>query len=147
VIPLDEAEVRHVAGAIRASAEIDAIAVCLLFSYLNPQHELRVRDILAEELPEKALSVSYALLQKWKEYERAPTTIADAYLKRIVGRKLRAMRGRLNEGAHGTGGDHQVEWWRNDAELSKRLCRWCSGPTGGVIASRSIAMSSTSSIW
>src|SRR5262245_53296937 len=60
VIPLDEGEVRRVAGAIRAIAGIDAIAVCLLFSYLNPQHELRVRDILAEELPEKALSVSYA---------------------------------------------------------------------------------------
>ena len=98
VIPLDEEEVRHVAGAIRAIAEIDAIAVCLLFSYLNPQHELRVRDILAEELPEKALSISYAVLPKWKEYERASTTIADAYLKPVVGRQLRAMRGRLNEG-------------------------------------------------
>lgn len=142
VIPLDEGEVRHVAAAIRAISEIDAIAVCLLFSYLNPLHELRVRDILAEELPEKALSVSYAVLPKWKEYERASTTIADAYLKPIVGRQLRAMRGRLNEGGltapaviiKSNGGEMTLEA-ASEAPVQMVL----SGPTGGVIASRSIA--------
>jgi N-methylhydantoinase A len=96
VTPLDDAEVRRVAAAIRAIPEIEAVAVCLLFSYLNPDHELRVRDILAAELPDKVLSISYAVLPKWKEYERASTTIADAYLKPIVSRQLLAMRGRLN---------------------------------------------------
>src|SRR4029077_11497135 len=73
------------------------IAVCLLFSYLNPAHELRVREILARELPQKALSISYIVLPKWKEYERASTTIADAYLKPVISRQLKAMHGRLKE--------------------------------------------------
>ena len=140
VIPLDEAGAAR-RGAIRGG-RVDAIAVCLLFSYLNPQHELRVRDILAEELPEKALSVSYAVLPKWREYERASTTIADAYLKPIVGRQLRAMRGRLNEGGltapaviiKSNGGEMTLEA-ASEAPVQMVL----SGPTGGVIASRSIA--------
>ena len=118
VIPLDEEEVRHVAGAIRAIAEIDAIAVCLLFSYLNPQHELRVRDILAEELPEKALSISYAVLPKWKEYERRARFNDDrGRLPEAGCRPTTAGYARPFErgGAHGAGGDHQVEWWRDDA--------------------------------
>ncbi|MDF2780365.1 MAG: hyuA, partial [Geminicoccaceae bacterium] len=47
--PLDEAEVHAVAAAIRAIPEIEAVAVCLLFSYLNPAHERRVKEILALE--------------------------------------------------------------------------------------------------
>jgi N-methylhydantoinase A len=49
--PLEEASVRAVAAAIRALPEIEAVAVCLLFSYLAPDHERRVKQILGEELP------------------------------------------------------------------------------------------------
>src|SRR4029077_4608324 len=95
VTPLDDEEVVRVARQIELIPEIEAIAVCLLFSYLNPAHELRVREILARELPQKALSISYVVLPKWKEYERASTTIADAYLKPVISRQLKAMHGRL----------------------------------------------------
>ena len=61
-------------AAIRGRPEIEAVAVCLLFSYLNPDHERRVKAILAEELPELPVSISYEVLPKWKEYERASTT-------------------------------------------------------------------------
>jgi N-methylhydantoinase A len=71
VTALDDSEVRRIAADIKANPEIQAVAVCLLFSYLNPDHELRVRDILAEALPDHALP-------KWKEYECASTAIADA---------------------------------------------------------------------
>ena len=97
VTPLDEAEVRAVAARIRDVPEIRAVAVCLLFSYLNPSHEQRVLAILTEELPDLPISISYAVLPKWKEYERASTTIADAYLKPVVSRQLQAMRGRLDD--------------------------------------------------
>ncbi|MBV8429042.1 MAG: hydantoinase/oxoprolinase family protein, partial [Hyphomicrobiales bacterium] len=86
VRPLDEAQLRRLASEIAGLSEVEAIAVCLLFSYINPAHELRIREILAEELPDKALSISYHVLPKWKEYERASTTIADAYLKPVVSR-------------------------------------------------------------
>jgi N-methylhydantoinase A len=142
VLPLDDAEVRRMAKVIRATPEIEAVAVCLLFSYLNPAHELRVRAILTEELPDLALSISYGVLPKWKEYERASTTIADAYLKPIVSRQLKAMRGRLNEAGltapaviiRSNGGEMTLEA-ASEAPAQMVL----SGPTGGVIASRFVA--------
>src|SRR4029450_287535 len=76
VTPLDDAEVRDIARRIAADPEIEAVAICLLFSYLNPAHELRVRDILKAELGAMPISASYEVLPKWKEYERASTTIA-----------------------------------------------------------------------
>jgi N-methylhydantoinase A len=142
VTPLDEADVRQVAEAIRAQPEIEAVAVCLLFSYLNPSHELKVREILSDELPGLALSVSYDVLPKWKEYERASTTIADAYLKPVVSRQVKAMRGRLDEAQmhapaviiKSNGGEMSLEA-ASDSPVQMVL----SGPTGGVIASRFVA--------
>lgn len=139
---LADAEVRRVAAEIRANNEIQAVAVCLLFSYLNPAHELRVRDILMEELPNHALSISYHVLPKWKEYERASTTIADAYLKPIVSKQLKAMRGRLDQAQvhspaviiKSNGGEMTL-----DAASEAPAQMVLSGPTGGVIASRFVA--------
>ena len=142
LIPLDEAEVRSVAAAIRALPEIEAVAVCLLFSYLNPDHERRVKAILTEELPDKVISISYEVLPKWKEYERASTVIADAYLKPVVGRQLTLMRGRLERAGikapaviiKSNGGEMSLE-----AAAQAPVNMVLSGPTGGVIASRRIA--------
>ncbi|MCA8967942.1 MAG: hydantoinase/oxoprolinase family protein, partial [Planctomycetes bacterium] len=132
-------DVRRVAAEIRATPEIQAVAVCLLFSYLNPDHELRVRDILMEELPDLALSISYHVLPKWKEYERASTTIADAYLKPVVSKQLKMMRGRLDAAEvrspaviiKSNGGEMTL-----DAASEAPAQMVLSGPTGGVIASR-----------
>jgi N-methylhydantoinase A len=142
VIPLDPAEVRAVAARIRDEPEIKAVAVCLLFSYLNPAHEQAVKAILTEELPGLPLSISYEVLPKWKEYERASTTLADAYLKPVVSGQLLAMRERLDAGgvaAHtvvirSNGGEMTL-----DAAAKAPIQMLVSGPTGGVIASRHTA--------
>jgi len=142
VKPLDDDAVRQVAAAIRAIPEIEAVACCLLFSYLNPDHELRVKAILEQELPEHAISISFEVLPKWKEYERASTTLADAYLKPVVGRRLRAMRERLDGAAieapavliRSNGGEMTL-----DAAATTPIQLLVSGPTGGVIASRHVA--------
>jgi N-methylhydantoinase A len=94
--PLDENEVRALGRRLAAVPEIQAVAVCLLFSYLNPAHEVRIKEILTEMLPGKAISISYDVLPKWKEYERASTTLADAYLKPVVSRQMGSMRNRLD---------------------------------------------------
>ena len=82
---------------LKASGEIEAIAVCLLFSFVEPKHERRVAAIIAEEWPEVPVSISYDVLPRWKEYERASTTIADAYLKPMVGPYLATMHRRLRD--------------------------------------------------
>lgn len=73
--PLDEAGVRSLARRIKDADEIEALAVNLLFSYVSPDHERRVREILSEELPDLPISISYDVMPKWKEYERASTTV------------------------------------------------------------------------
>jgi N-methylhydantoinase A len=140
--PLDEAEAAAVAEAIARQPEIEAIAICFLFSYLNPAHELRAREILAAALPGRPISISYEVLPKWKEYERASTTIADAYLKPVVTRRLAALRRRLDEGGvpaptviiKSNGGEMTL-----DAAADSPVNMMVSGPTGGVVASRHVA--------
>ncbi len=142
VQPLDEAAVRELAARIRAAGDIEAIAVCTLFSYIDPAHERRVRDILQEELPDLPVSVSYDVLPKWKEYDRASTTIADAYLKPIVSRNFKRMQQRLDEIGVGSkvgviksnGGESTLEL-AAQAPVQMTL----SGPTGAVVATRAVA--------
>jgi N-methylhydantoinase A len=142
ITPLDDAEVRDIAKRIAAMPEIEAVAICLLFSYLNPDHELRVKDILAAELGEMPISASYEVLPKWKEYERASTTIADAYLRPVVTRQLSAMRGRVADAGipastvviRSNGGEMTLE-----AAANAPVHMVVSGPTGGVIAGRHVA--------
>ncbi|KND58449.1 N-methylhydantoinase A [Candidatus Burkholderia verschuerenii] len=136
---LNDAEVEALAKSIASDDSIEAVAVCLLFSYLNPVHELRIREIFARVAPQLPVSLSYDVVPKWKEYERASTTIADAYLKPIVASQMLTMRERLEQGgqvAHkavikSTGGEALPE-----AVAQNPIHLLVSGPSGGVIASR-----------
>lgn len=65
-----------------------AIAVCLLFSYVNPAHELRLRDFLHERFPGIPVSLSHEVAPIWREYERGSTAIADSYVKPIMQRYI-----------------------------------------------------------
>lgn len=94
---LDEAAVLELARRIKADSSIEAVAICTLFSYIDPRHERRIGEILRRELPDMPISISYDVLPKWKEYERASTTIADAYLKPIVSRNFNRMHRHLEE--------------------------------------------------
>lgn len=69
-----------------------AIAVCLLFSYVNPDHELRLRDFLRERFPDLPVSLSHLVAPIWREYERGSTAIADSYVKPIMGDYLSSTR-------------------------------------------------------
>ena len=81
--PLDEAMARAVILECK-ERDLEAIAVCFLFSYLHPQHELRMRELIEELYPAVNVSLSHEVYPRWREYERASTTIMDAYLKPLV---------------------------------------------------------------
>jgi N-methylhydantoinase A len=85
--PLDEDSVRAAARALR-QAGVTSIGVCLIHSYANPGHELRVREIFADEYPEAVLSLSCEVLPEYREYERAMTTLVDAFVKPAMSRYL-----------------------------------------------------------
>jgi N-methylhydantoinase A len=79
LVPLDETSVAAVLAGLE-TAEVDAVAVCLLFSFLHPEHERRVGEAIRAALPAVHVSLSSELLPEFREYERCSTTVANAYL-------------------------------------------------------------------
>ena len=69
-----------------------------MHSYANPGHERRVADILAEEYPDCAISMSCEVLPEYREYERAMTTLVDAFVKPHMGAISRASTTSLGRG-------------------------------------------------
>ncbi len=140
--PLDEEAVRKLARRIAADDRVEAIALCLLFSYVTPQHERRVAEIFAEECPAKPLSISYDVLPKWKEHERSSTTIADAYVKPIVSAHVETLGRRFSDRGVGqkvavikSNGGEMTLASASDAPIQMTL----SGPTGGVVGAKHLA--------
>ena len=83
VLPFDDAGGRAVARWFRSQG-IRAVAVCFIHAYANGAHERRMREILAEECPEAAVSISSEVLPEYREYERTVTTVVDAFVKPSV---------------------------------------------------------------
>ncbi len=87
IVPLDLDELDQVASHLTSDAdgrEAVAVAVCYLFSYLNPEHEVATRDELHKRYPDLPVSLSHEVAPIWREYERGTTVIVDAYLKPLL---------------------------------------------------------------
>ncbi len=78
-IPLDDREVRAAVRKLKA-AQVESVAVCLLFSFLNDVHEKRVAKIVREEFPEAFISVSSEVIPQYREYERFSTVALNAFI-------------------------------------------------------------------
>ena len=92
---LDEGSARDAARRLRDEG-VEAVAVALLHAYANPAHELRVAEILREEMPAGTfVSCSHDVLPEIREYERTSTTIVNALLGPIVSRYLATLAARL----------------------------------------------------
>ncbi len=87
---LTAAEAERVAAEVAAAAPA-AVAVCLLFSFLQPEHERRLGEELRRRLPGVHVSLSSEVLPQFREYERFSTTAVDAYLTPVVARYLEAL--------------------------------------------------------
>ena len=133
--PLDEAEVRAAVARLRAE-NVDAVAVCFLFSFLNPAHEQRVKEILAEEMPDTHVSISHEVAPQHREYERFSTTALNAYIGPKTSRYLRHMHDGVGAVAPDTdfhlmasnGGTLTVE-----GAISRPTQLLMSGPVAGII--------------
>ncbi|MBM3516723.1 MAG: hydantoinase/oxoprolinase family protein [Alphaproteobacteria bacterium] len=84
LVPLNEEDVRAAARALKAEG-ISAIAICFLFSYLNPVHEERAKAIIAEECPEAFICTSAAVSPQFREFERFTTAAMNAFIGPAVG--------------------------------------------------------------
>ena len=118
---------------------VQSVAVCCLFSFLNPDHELKIKELFAEEFPEARLSLSYEVLPQIREFYRLSTTVINAYIQPVMASYLGRLENRMREmGAttpklyimQSNGG---VSTFKGSAE--KPVATVLSGPAGGVIAS------------
>jgi N-methylhydantoinase A len=89
-ILLDEASLTPIVEKIRAEG-IEAVAVCLVHAFTNPEHELRVREILESECPGLSVTLSHEIAREWREYERASSAVLNAYIAPRVERYLEAL--------------------------------------------------------
>jgi N-methylhydantoinase A len=95
VTPLDEEALRaSVRKLVRKGVE--AIAVCFLFSFINPTHERRAAEIIANEAPDCRISISSDVLPVIREYPRLSTTVIDAYVGPRIANYLRSLEQRLD---------------------------------------------------
>ncbi|MDN2583816.1 hydantoinase/oxoprolinase family protein [Aquibium sp. ELW1220] len=140
--PLDVAELDAVVEAVRGKG-YEAIAVCLLFSFKNPAHELAVEAYLKERLPGLPITLSHRVSPEWREYARTSTTAMDAYAAPVVRRYLdtlvaqlssRLPKGRQLHVMKSNGGAMTAA-----AATDMPLQTLLSGPVGGAIGGQTLA--------
>ncbi|HEX4991848.1 MAG TPA: hydantoinase/oxoprolinase family protein, partial [Rubrobacteraceae bacterium] len=134
ILPLDDESLKAAVSAVE-EAEVEAVAVCLLFAFAHPEHEERVGEALRETLPDVHVSLSSEVLPEFREYERFSTTAADAYLAPRLAAYLKNLAGKAEESGvppplimQSSGGVARID----DAIEDAAGCV-LSGPAGGVV--------------
>ena len=133
---LDEGSLIPVLDRLREDAP-ESVAVCLIHSYSNPEHEKRVGHIIREEMPEAYVSLSVDVLPEIREYERTSTTVINAYLGPIVKNYLDSLVRQLKES--GTGSPVRIMQSNGGLMSAQRAAEAPvhileSGPAAGVVA-------------
>ena len=94
--PLDEDDARRAIRALVARG-VTSLGVCLLHAYVNPAHERRLAELVAEEAPHVAVTLSHEVSPTFREYERTSTTVVNAYVMSAVAEYLRRLQAALRE--------------------------------------------------
>ena len=140
VVALDPEEARHKIRILKKRG-VESLAVCFLNGFMNSDHELQVKEIIAEEFPEAYVSVASDVLPQPPEFERTSTVVANAYVGPSSSRYLSRVAGALREAGydgdvlimHSGGGLVTTE---SASQVPVRLAQ--SGPAAGVIAAAAI---------
>src|ERR1051325_7701282 len=123
---------------------VQSVAVCFLFSFLNPSHELKIKQIFAAEFPEASLSLSYEVLPQIREFYRMSTTVINAYIAPVMASYLTRLESRLKEMGvltpklyimQSNGGVSTF-----DGAAKKPVATVLSGPAGGDISSVGVSI-------
>jgi N-methylhydantoinase A/oxoprolinase/acetone carboxylase beta subunit len=135
LVPLDEQAVRAAVRQLVAEG-VEAIAVCFLFSFLNPTHERRVGEIIAEAAPGVFVSLSHEVVPQYREYERFSTTALNAY----VGPRTAVYLGRLADHLAAKGVKAGLHLMQSSAGAAthegaakRPVMLLMSGPAGGLL--------------
>lgn len=139
-VPLDEDAVRTAARQMQ-DAGVEAVAICFLYAFLNPEHERIAKLIVAEEMPEAFLCASHEIAPEFREFERLSTATVNAYLGPIMHRYISRLSPRFSDMGvvvppHLTQSNGGVV--RFDAAAQTPVRAVLSGPSTGVVAARAI---------
>lgn len=141
LVPLDDAAVETLARSLRRRG-VEALAVCFLHAYANPDHERRALDALRRAAPQIAITASHLVVPEFREYERFSTTVINAYLLPIMVRYLSTLGAALASRHYG-GAVYTMasNGGTMDLETAQRLPirTILSGPVGGVTGALWIA--------
>lgn len=140
--PLDEDAVRECCRRLRQQ-KVESVAICLLFSFVNPAHEMRVAQIVAEEMPGVNISCSHQVLPRSPEYDRTSTTVVNAYVAPRVTSYLEKLVDRLADAGY----QNQLMVMQASGGVMTReyiegspVRVLASGPAGGVIGSAHVGV-------
>lgn len=144
LVALSDAEIDRLVEAVAVSGA-DCCAVCLLFSFLNPEHERRIGAALRKRLPQLRVSLSCEVQPEFREYERFSTTVLNAYLQPKVSRYMAHLAAELESRApnaaigisQSAGGLMAIE---RAGQLPIRTA--LSGPAAGVVGAVAVAAGS-----
>jgi N-methylhydantoinase A len=138
---LDESSLQPVIEAVRRE-RIEAVAVCLIHAYVNPVHELKVREILERECPGLSVTLSHEIAREWREYERASTAVLNAYVAPRVEGYLRSLEEELSE----RGVEPPLHVMQSNGGIttavkarSQPVQTLLSGPVGGTIGGAALS--------
>ena len=141
VVPLDENSVIEVIDHF-SEQRVEAVVIGLLFSFLNPRHEMRVAELCRNSLPGIPVSISSEICPEFREYERTCTTVMNGYLGPVIERYMDHLLYRLRE-KYGDVTLHimQSNGGTMTAEIAKTHSAHLinSGPAGGAIATAFIS--------
>jgi len=138
--PLDPSSLQHAISALKA-ADVEAVAICFLFSYVNAEHEEHVRAAVQEALPDVYITASHEIVPEFREYARLSTTVLNAYLGPVMRGYILRLAARLRELGvdaipHLTQSNGGVIGFDMAARLPVRTV--LSGPSTGVVAAQAI---------
>lgn len=138
---LNESEVLDIIHRLKVQG-VKTVAVCLLHSYANPKHEVRIKDLFQSHYPESTVSLSFAILPEIREYERMSTTVINAYVMPIIERYLEDLGRKMTE----AGLSVALNVMQSNGGImpsgsagQKSVTTILSGPAGGVLGSQGIA--------
>lgn len=126
-----------------AAEGVDAVAVCFLHSYVNPEHERAAGEAIRTALPDAYLSLSHEILREYREFERMSTTVVNAYIGPKVGGYVKNLKASLGE--IGFAGNLSIMRSNGgvmtpEVATERPVAMMESGPVGGIIASAQVGL-------
>ena len=140
--PLDEDAVRECCRRLREQ-DVESVAISLLFSFVNPVHELRIAEIVAQEMPGVHISCSHQVLPRAPEYDRTSTTVVNAYVAPRVTSYLESLVARVKAAGYQK---QLLVMQASGGVMSRQYIEGspirvlASGPAGGVIGSAHVGV-------